>query len=87
LKFYVFIKIIIALFLIYRFNPFRKYSIQCTELDKKMAYSAGLYILLFTFLDLVTYFVDDIRAFVKKVYSYFGINDKNLDSNNQNQNQ
>ena len=48
-------KIYISLFLIYRFNPFR--SIQFTELDSKIAFSAGLFLFatttisqLFTFL-------------------------------------
>jgi hypothetical protein len=41
LQYYV--KIYICLFLIYRFNPFRR--VQFTELDSKIAFSAGLFLL------------------------------------------
>jgi hypothetical protein len=41
LQYYV--KIYICLFLIYRFNPFRR--IQFTQLDSKIAFSAGLFLL------------------------------------------
>jgi hypothetical protein len=86
LKIYVVFKILIALFLIYRFNPFRKYAIVCTELDKKMAYSAGFYILLFTFLDVVTFYIGYLREYVqkitlvKKIKTYFGISDTSTSS-------
>lgn len=36
-------KIYISLFLIYRFNPFRK--VKFTELDSKIAFSSGLFLL------------------------------------------
>lgn len=38
-----YVRIYICLFLIWRFNPFRK--ITFTELDRKIAFSAGLFIL------------------------------------------
>jgi hypothetical protein len=38
-----FIKIYISLFLIYRFNPFRK--VKFTSLDAKIVFSAGLFLL------------------------------------------
>jgi hypothetical protein len=38
-----FIKIYISLFLIYRFNPFRR--IKLTNLDAKIAFSAGIFLL------------------------------------------
>jgi hypothetical protein len=41
LQYYV--KIYICLFLIYRFNPFRR--VQFTELDSRIAFSAGLFLL------------------------------------------
>jgi hypothetical protein len=39
-----YVRIYICLFLIWRFNPFRKIS-QFTELDRKIAFTAGLFIL------------------------------------------
>jgi len=39
-----YVKIYICLFLIYRFNPLRN-KIEFTELDRKIAFSAGLFIL------------------------------------------
>ena len=42
-------KIYIALFLIIRFNPFR--TVKFTELDKKIAFSAGLFIISITLLN------------------------------------
>jgi hypothetical protein len=41
MEFYV--KIYISLFLIYRFNPFRK-KIEFNDLDRKIAYSSGLFL-------------------------------------------
>ena len=46
------VKVLIALFLIYRFNSYRIYKIKFTELDRKLCYSAGLYILLISFVDI-----------------------------------
>jgi hypothetical protein len=39
-----YVKIYVCLFLIYRFNPLRS-RIKFTELDRKIAFSAGLFIL------------------------------------------
>jgi hypothetical protein len=39
-----YVRIYICLFLIWRFNPFRKIS-QFTELDRKIVFTAGLFIL------------------------------------------
>lgn len=38
-----FVKIYVSLFLIYRFNPFRR--VKFTSLDAKIAFSAGLFLL------------------------------------------
>jgi hypothetical protein len=54
-------KIILALFLIYRFNDYRKSKIQFTELDRKICYSAGIYIIIVSFVDLITNNIDYIR--------------------------
>jgi hypothetical protein len=44
-----FIKIYISLFLIYRFNPFRR--VKFTELDTKIAFGAGVFLLGTTAID------------------------------------
>ena len=48
-----FVKIIIGIFIIYRFNSWRKHKIKFTELDRRVAYSAGFYIVLYSLLDLL----------------------------------
>ena len=55
------IKIILALFLIYRFNSYRKQKINFTELDRKVCYSAGVYIILISFFDLINHYTEYIR--------------------------
>ena len=55
------IKIILALFLMYRFNKYRKDKITFTELDRKVCYSAGLYIILISFFDLIYHYTEYIR--------------------------
>lgn len=42
-------KIYVCLFLLYRFNPFRK--IKFNELDRKIAFSAGVFLLTTTFIN------------------------------------
>ena len=49
-------KIYVCLFLLYRFNPFRK--IKFNELDRKIAFSAGLFILTTT---VINQYTDDIK--------------------------
>ena len=56
-----FLKIIIALFLIYRFNSYRKNAAVFTELDRKVTFSAGMYILVISFVDIITYYTHEIR--------------------------
>ena len=58
------VKVLIALFLIYRFNSYRTYKIKFTELDRKLCYSAGLYILLISFVDITQTYVEQIRSFI-----------------------
>jgi len=55
------VKVILALFLIYRFNSYRKHKIEFTELDRKICYSVGIYIITISFLDLINRYVDTIR--------------------------
>jgi len=56
------VKVILALFLIYRFNSYRKHKIEFTELDRRVCYSAGIYIILISFFDLINKYIDTIRT-------------------------
>jgi len=62
-----YVKIYVCLFLIIRFNPFRK--IKFTDLDRRIAFSAGVYILTTTAITqiLITY-VEQIQAFLKNKF-------------------
>jgi hypothetical protein len=66
-----YVKIYVCLFLVIRFNPLRK--IQFTDLDRRIAFSAGLYILTTTAITqiLITY-LKEIRDFLKEKF------DKNI---------
>ena len=74
------VKIFLALFLIYRFNDFRKDKIRFTDLDRKICFSAGMYILVFSFLDVIQSYVERLRHMidpytvpvVDKITSMFG---------------
>lgn len=55
------VKIILALFLIYRFNKYRKTKIHFTELDRKVCYSLGIYIIIISFFDIINYYIETIR--------------------------
>ncbi len=56
------LKILIAMFLIYRFNSYRKHPVVFTELDRKVTYSAGMYILVISFVDIITYYTHEVRS-------------------------
>jgi hypothetical protein len=62
LQYYV--KIYVSLFLIYRFNPFRR--VKFTQLDAKIAFSAGLFLFTTTAINqiLMTY-LDDIKHYLQ----------------------
>jgi len=62
IQFNFIVKIILALFLIYRFNSYRKHKIEFTELDRKVCYSAGIYIILISFFDLINHYTHYIRS-------------------------
>ena len=61
LQFNFVVKVILAFFLIYRFNNYRKHKIEFTELDRKVCYSTGIYIILISFFDLINHYIDTIR--------------------------
>ena len=60
-EFIFIVKIILALFLIYRFNSYRKEKIKFTELDRKVIYSSAIYIFVFSFIDIVNWYQEQIR--------------------------
>ena len=60
------IKILISLFLMYRFNHYRTDKAKFTELDRKVAYSAGVYIFTISFLDILNPYVEKIRSIIIK---------------------
>jgi hypothetical protein len=62
IQFNFIVKVILALFLIYRFNNYRKHKIVFTELDRKVCYSAGIYIILISFVDLINHYTDYVRS-------------------------
>ena len=64
-------KVGISLFLIYRFNKFRK-DIKFTDLDRKVCFAAGVNILLISFADL-------IQEYTKKIKDYLNSIDPPLD--------
>jgi hypothetical protein len=62
LNFNFVVKLILAVFLIYRFNSYRKDKLRFTELDRKVCYSSGIYILVISFINLFDYYIDTIRS-------------------------
>lgn len=59
-----YIRIYVCLFLMWRFNPFRSYY-EFTNLDRKVAFSAGLLILTTTALN---QYLNDIKGFISKIF-------------------
>lgn len=57
-------KVCLALFLIYRFNNYRKHEIKFTELDRKVCYSSGIYILIISFIDYINSYADTIKKLI-----------------------
>jgi hypothetical protein len=65
-----YVKIYICLFLIYRFNPLRN-KIEFTELDRKIVFSAGLFILTTTAINKIALnYLDDIKSKFQKVSQF-----------------
>ena len=61
-----YVQIYICLFLIWRFNPFRK-KIKFHDLDRRVAFSAGLFILTTTMLNIyLVQFKDAVQNMVSK---------------------
>ena len=54
-------KLYVSLFLIWRFNPFRR--VKFTELDAKIAFSAGMFLLTTTaFEGILKYYLNEIKS-------------------------
>jgi hypothetical protein len=85
LQFNIFFKVILALFLIYRFNGYRKQKIRFTELDRKICFSTGVFIILISFIDIITFNIEYIRnnfilPYSQPIITYFKMFLKNLGS-------
>jgi len=65
------VKFILGLFLIYRFNSYRKHKITFTELDRKICYSAGIYIVITSLGEYLITFTDTIREHIIKFTNPF----------------
>jgi hypothetical protein len=63
---FVFIfKVFISIFLIYRFNDFRK-NIKFTDLDRKVCFLAGINLLMISFADLIQEYMGKIKKIIIK---------------------
>ena len=63
------IKVLISLYLIYKFNDFRNDPIKFTILDKKICYSAGFYLFLFSFADVINSYFKELRKYIIDIYN------------------
>ena len=66
LEFNFIVKALLGLFLMYRFNRYRTVKITFTELDRKVIYSSGLYIIVLSFADLLDKYTNIIRSHIIK---------------------
>ena len=64
IKINFFVKIFLGFFLVYRFSSRREHTIKFTDLDRKIAYSAGLYIIVISFSDLLLTITEKTRYYV-----------------------
>jgi hypothetical protein len=74
LEFNFVLKVIIASYLIYRFNDYRTDKVVFTDLDRKLVYSSSIYILLISFADILFTYVTEIHNFFSPyTQSFFGM--------------
>ena len=59
------IKVAIGCYLIYKFNDFRRVD-KISLFDQKLCAFAGVYILLISFADVITVYLNDIRNYIIK---------------------
>ena len=62
-------KVFISLYLMYRFNDFRK-NVKFTELDRKVCFLAGSYLLLFSLADLIHTYSTKIKGYLKLYFTW-----------------
>ena len=70
----------------YRFNKYRE-KVVFTDLDRKVAYSAGVYILTISFIDIIEHYIGFIRSkvtiytlpIVDNIKSYFKIDTSKIE--------
>jgi len=67
IQFNFIIKVLIALYLIYKFNDFRTDTVKFTLLDKKICYSAGIYLFLFSFADVINSYFRELRKLIMEL--------------------
>jgi len=73
-----YIRVYICLFLMWRFNPLRT-TYEFTDLDRKIAFSAGVFILTTTALN---QYVDDIKKYVANIFG--SVTKDNEEAENEN---
>lgn len=64
IEFIFLFKVGISIFLMYRFNDFRK-EIRFTDLDRKVVFLAGVNLFLLSFADLIKEYMDTLEAIFK----------------------
>jgi hypothetical protein len=62
-----YVKLFLGIFLMYRFSSRRINQIKLTDLDRKIAYSSGLYIIVISFSDLLASITEATREHVIKI--------------------
>jgi len=62
------IKVLIAIYLMYKFNDFRE-KVIFTTLDKKICFSAGFYIFIFSFADVINSYFVRLRTILFNTYT------------------
>ena len=63
------LKILISLYLIYKYNPFQKNNLHFTNLDRKIVFSLSIYNIIVSFSDIIILYVADVRNFFVKFYA------------------
>lgn len=71
LKINFFVKLFLGFFLMYRFSSHRTKQIRFTDLDRKIAYSAGLYIIVISFVDSIALITEKSRVEIIKILKPF----------------
>jgi phosphatidylglycerophosphate synthase len=64
-------KLIIASYLIYRFNKGNKNKIKFTELDRRVCFSAGFFIFFISFADVINSYIEKIKNYLIKNVSLY----------------